>query len=48
MQLSGKQITFCNFLAGFLKLKFNFKFFEKKDDPRTLCISESTDSERRD
>ena len=30
MQLSEKQITFCNFLAGFLKFTFNFKFFEKK------------------
>ena len=44
MQLSQKQKTFSEFLAAFLKSWLNFEYFEKKDDPHRLCISEITDS----
>ena len=33
MQLSQKQKTFSEFFFAFLKSKFNFKQFPKKDDP---------------
>ena len=46
MQLSEKQKTFSQFFAAFLKCISNFKRFEKKDDPHSLCISEITDSEK--
>ena len=45
MQLSQKQKTFAEFFPEFLKSKLNFQYFEKKDDPRSFCISEITDSE---
>ena len=46
MNLSQKQKkTFCQVLAGFLKSRLNFKYFEKKGDPYRFCISEFTDSE---
>ena len=45
MQLSQKQQTFSQFLAGFWKYTINFKFFGKKDYPQRFCISEITDSE---
>ena len=32
MQLSGKQKTFSEFLAAFLKSRLNFEHFQKKDD----------------
>ena len=44
MQLSQKHKTFCQYFASFFKSKINFKYFEKKDDPRRFCISEITDS----
>ena len=44
MQLSQKQKTFAEFFPEFLKSKLNFQYFEKKDDPRSFCISEITDS----
>ena len=45
MQLSEKQKTFSEFFPKFLKSRFNFKHFEKKDDPHRFCILEVTDSE---
>ena len=44
MELSQKQKKFSWFFAEFLKSKFNFEHFEKKDDPHTFCISDITDS----
>ena len=44
MQFSQKQKNFSPFFAEFLKSKFNFEHFEKKDDPHTFCISDITDS----
>ena len=45
MQLSQKQKTFSLFFAPFLKSSLNFKRFENKDDPRSFCMFEVTDSE---
>ena len=42
MQFSQKQKNFSGFFAEFLKSKFNFEHFEKKDDPHTFFISEIT------
>ena len=44
MQLSHKQKTFSEFFSAFLKCSFNFKHFEKKDDPHRFYIVEVTDS----
>ena len=33
MMSSKKQNRFCQFFAGFLKSKLNFKYFGQKDDP---------------
>ena len=48
MQLSQKQIIFSDLFAQFLKSGLNFEYFEKKDDHRSFCISDITDSEKRD
>ena len=45
LQLSKKQKTFSQFFAAFLKTSWNFKRFEKKDEPHRFCISEITNSE---
>ena len=45
MLLSEKQKWFCQFFPAFLKTRFNFEHFDRKDDPHTLCISEITYSE---
>ena len=45
MQLSQKEKTFSQFFVVFLKSRFNFEYFEKKDDPHSFCIFEITDSE---
>ena len=42
MQFSQKQKNFSAFFAEFLKSKFNFEHFEKKDDPHTFFISDIT------
>ena len=47
MQLSKKHKDFPEFSAPFLKSQSNFKHFQKKDDPHSLCVSEITDLERR-
>ena len=46
MQLSGKQKTFSEFFAAFLKSSLNFEHFQKKDDSHSWGISEITDSEK--
>ena len=45
MQLYQKKKTFPQFFAAFFKYILNFKYFEKKDDPHRLCISDITASE---
>ena len=45
MQFSQKQKVFSQVLPTFLKSKWNFKYFEKKDDLHRFCISEITGSE---
>ena len=45
MQLSQKQKYFSKFLAAYLKFSWDFKYFEKKGDPRRFCIFEIIDSE---
>ena len=42
MQMSQKQKNFSAFFAEYLKSKFNFEHFEKKDDPDIFCIFEIT------
>ena len=44
MQSSHKKKTFSEFFVAFLKCGFNFKHFEKKDDPHRFCIFEVRDS----
>ena len=44
MQLYQKQKKFSQFSAAFLKSRWSFEYFEKKDDPSSFCISEITDS----
>ena len=44
MQLSQKLKTFSPFFAAFFKFRINFDHSEKKDDPKSFCISEITDS----
>ena len=46
--LSEKQDTFCQFFSAYLKCTLNFEHFQKKDNPRSRCISEITDSEKGD
>ena len=46
MGLSKKQTTFSQFFAPLLKTSLNFKCFLEKDDPHSLCISESRVCER--
>ena len=36
---------FSQFFATFLKSTLNFEHFEKKDDPHSFSISQTTDSE---
>ena len=43
MQLSKKQKVFSEIFAPFLKYKLNFEYFEKRDEPHSLCISEIMD-----
>ena len=45
MQLSRKQNTFSEFFTAFLKSKWNFEHFDKKDDADRFCIFEITHSE---
>ena len=47
MHLYQKQKIFSEFFSAFSKSALNFKQFQKKDDPHSLCISEITNHERR-
>ena len=44
-QLSKRLETFSQDFAQFLESTSNFKNFEEKDDPRSLCIFEVSDCE---
>ena len=46
MQLSQKRKILCQFFFEFSKIRFNFEYFQKKDDPHSLCIFELTDCEK--
>ena len=35
-----KITDFSEFFTAFLKSTFNFEYFEKKDEPESVCISE--------
>ena len=48
MQLPLTKKSVSQFVSSFLKSRLNFEFFQKKGDPHTWCISEITDSEKRD
>ena len=43
MQLSQKQNNFFDSFSSDLKSKLKIEHFQKKDDPRSCCISEITD-----
>ena len=45
--LSQNNKAFCQFFLAFSKSTLNFEHFQKKDDPRSLFISEITHSEKR-
>ena len=45
---SPKQNTWYDFLAAFLKSTLNFEHFQKRDDPYSRCISQTTFSEEGD
>ena len=47
MELSQKRKVFFQCFFSFLKFRFNFEYFEKKDDPHSFCIFKLTDSEKR-
>ena len=46
-QLSQKQKTFSLFFIAFLKLAWNLEHFQKRDEYRSLFISEIIDAEKR-
>ena len=48
LQLSEKEKTLSEFFFQFLKCTLTFKYFPKKEDTHSWCISEITDSENRD
>ena len=45
--LSQKHKTFSHFFSAFWKSTLNFAHFQKKDEPHSRCISQSTVSEKR-
>ena len=47
MQVSQKLKTFSPYFNVFSKSRFNFEYFQKKDDAYSLFISEATASEKR-
>ena len=47
MHLSQKQNIFSLFFSAFFESALNFKYFQKKDDPPSLCVSEIPNHERR-
>ena len=46
MQFSQKQKTLSEFFLSFSKFRFIFKHFQKKDEPHSWCIFESTNSQK--
>ena len=46
MHLSRKQNIYSGSFLAFFESALNFEHFIKKDDPHSLCISETTDHER--
>ena len=44
MQLSQKNKIFSQLFAAFSKSTLNFKYFERKYDPQSICVSEIKDS----
>ena len=44
--LYQKRIAFSQFFSAFLKSTLNFEHFQKKDDPRSRCISQITVSKK--
>ena len=46
-QLSEKQKSFYEFFLKFSKSSLNLKYFQKKDDPHSLFLSEITHSGKR-
>ena len=48
LQLSLKQKTFSKVLSAFSKFRLKSEYFQKEDDTECWCISEITNSERRD
>ena len=47
IELSEKQKTFPGLFSAFTKSKLNFEYFQKKDDPHSLFISDSIAWEKR-
>ena len=47
IKLSQNQKSFPGLFSSFSKSKLNFEHFQKKDDPHSLFISESTACEKR-
>ena len=45
MNLSKKLKTFSEVFYGVLEFRLNFEYFESKDDPHSVCISEIADCE---
>ena len=45
MQLCKKQKIFSEVFYALLQFTLNFEYFEKKDDPHSLCILDITDCE---
>ena len=45
MQLSQKQRIFSTFFC-ISEIKVNFEYFQKKNDPNSLCIFDRTDSQK--
>ena len=46
MQLCEKQKSLSEFFAPLSKSRYNFEYFEEKDDTHSFFISEITDSEK--
>ena len=45
MKLSEKLKNFSQIFTAFLESSFNFKYFEKKDESHSLCVSKIIDCE---
>ena len=46
MQLSKKQKNFSDLFSQFLNSRLDFEHFEKNDESHSLCVDQTTDSER--